>query len=814
MAARKLLFSSAKLGIRIRERLHLEDVYEDDHELRLELLTLKDVRRANDLLARNYARYNSDLVAMVEHGRQCSESLIDVARLLRARGEVISEEELSQETVDKYLFSRELREVLVTVGRTERDVHDAFSAFSRAVELNMIKPRRNFTKSYCYGEFRQKKLHYKDVKRTFKAHQKNVDEEPGAVERFELAEARAAYEDAESQLRRYAQQLEVENDESMRQTIANLVIQHHAALVRAINALEKILPLCLRHAVERGSSVLNSPMKPGSFSPTTTHSVLADAEGISTPLETTEATTTALFVARIWLLMYRLQSVQKKALHTENTAELEAHALRTSTDSESSQLLANLQGRVTGLEDSLRRERTRAYQLIAELQRKQKRLQRFMLLYWSMLASRVQHQRHRGAGAGSAAAISERSPLGQPLPMTNEPAAVQRVRRHLAALYLQAVAWHALYRRQQQSQASKADLSSLVESELLRDLVRCREQCNRTWSLLLRERERRHAFRLRMRCRLGLVPTCVRFDPLVPSTGRYLFAALHRRDADDVLKQRGRVAIALDRGSLMLLTEEAELEYDYVLHGASSQAQVALVVERLLKAAQPAPGQRLLFLAANREANMYTALGTMTAPGMLQRWILEYFQGGHYIPLVFEGREYHTPNSLCFALERYIERHASDPVCLQVTPATVPSSRDALFVPFAAVLYEATPQYSGAELQRFAPFAACIATVGESDKRATEVLRLATSVAEQVHKLATTDTGEVALDTSFSDWTIPERAHEAELRTPDALVRTKQAASETTPFPDVFPTDATSIIDDGEHDFNETSSLLRSYLFG
>ncbi|KAF6004613.1 hypothetical protein F1559_004737 [Cyanidiococcus yangmingshanensis] len=808
MAARKLLFSSAKLGIHIRERLHLEDVYEDDHELRLELLTLKDVRRANELLARHYSRYNNALVAMVENGRQCSESLIDVARLLRARGEIISEEELSQETVDKYLFSRELREVLVTVGRTERDVHDAFSAFSRAVELNMIKPRQNFTKSYSYGEFRQKKLHYKDVKRTFKAHQKNVDEEPGAVERFELAEARAAYEDAESQLRRYALQLEAENDESMRQTIANLVIQHHAALARALTSLEKILPLCRRHAVERGAPI-STPVLGGLVSPAAARSMLSEL-GPQSPHEAAESTAAALLVARVWLLMYQLLKARRQTTRLNSTTETDVPALRTSADSDSFQAVTGLQGRVTGLEDSLRRERNRVLQLTMELRRKQTLIQHLVVLYWLLLAKRMR----QGAGA-----FSDSTPGLRPGERTGtssgESSAAVRLRRQLAALCLQATAWHALYRYHRRESVPKTDLSPLVESDLMRDLVRCREQCNRSWCLLLRERERRHADRRQMRCRLRLVTTCIRMNPLAPGSSRYLYAALHRMESDERLTQRGHVAAALDTGSVLLLNDETELEFDYVFHGAASQADVSTTVERLLSASFPATGQRFLFLASSREANAYTALGTSTAPGILLRWIQDYFQAGNYAPLAFDGREYHRPNAIRAALERFVEAGSSKPVVLRVMPASASAPGASRRLHFEAILYEAGPREALARIQRFAPFAFCIATVDEFDTRTTEILRLTQYIAEQERIVGQYSAGWSDMEAHSVEGTriAPDHGVVFGPITPLEIARATSSTS-ATPATDVFAVDATSIPDDGEHDFNETSSLLRSYLFG
>jgi hypothetical protein len=808
MAARKLLFSSAKLGIRIRERLHLEDVYEDDHELRLELLTLKDVRRANELLARNYSRYHTALVATVEHGRQCSETLIDVARLLRTRGEVISEEELSQDTVDKYLFSRELREVLVTVGRTERDVHDAFSAFSRAVELNMIKPRRNFTKSYAYGEFRQKKLHYKDVKRTFKAHQKNVDEEPGAVERFELAEARAAYEDAESQLRRYALQLEAENDESMRQTIANLVIQHHAALARALTSLEKILPLCRRHAVERGAPV-STPVLGSMTSPVASRSMLSTF-GPPDMYDAAESTAAALLVARIWLLMYQLLKAQRQASRLHSTNELEVPALRTSADSDSFQTVTSLQGRVTGLEDSLRRERNRVLQLTMELRRKHAHMLHLVAHYWILLAKRMRPRAEVVSNVTPDPPSMKRAGF-----MDTEQSSVVRLRRQLAALCLQATAWHALYRSQRQRSASKADISTLVESGLMRDLIRCQEQCNRNWSLVLQERERRHVYRRQMRSRLGLVTTCVRMNPLAPGTGRYMYAAVHRMESDDRLKQRGHVAAALDSGSVLLLNEDTELEFDYVFHGAASQADVGNVVERLLAAPYPTTGQRFLFLASSRATNTYTALGTGAAPGILFRWIQDYFLTGHFIPLVFEGREYHSPNAMRLALERFVQAHPTQPVLLRVMPASLPTVGLSQGLHFEAVLYECRTGEVSDRMQHFAPCTFCIATVDEFDAHTAAVLRFTMRMAE-LERTSTQHLTSKMDVTTLSGAETPAAADPMTMRgerTPLDLASATRSAA-VTPSADVFTVDATSIADDGDHDFNETSSLLRSYLFG
>ncbi|KAK4536999.1 hypothetical protein CDCA_CDCA10G3024 [Cyanidium caldarium] len=759
MSARKIFFTGAKLGVRLRERLHIEDVYEDDSELRLELLSLKEVRRANETLAKWYRKHNAALSATVDSGRSCSEALIDVARLLRVRGDVINEEELSQEPGDKYLFSRELREVLVTVGRTERDVHDALSAFSRAVELNMIKPRESFVAEYDKGEFRKKKLHYKDVKRTFKAHQRSEVEELGAVERFELAEARAAHEDAESQLRRYAEQMEVENDEHMKQTIASFVIQHHAALARAAIALERILPLCRTYAVERGASVN-----------TTLVTVSAEASGgsASTDAGQRQQRRRALLVARVWWLAWRLASAQRRAQRMPPDSSMTIS--RAASDADRSQSLV-------ALDEALQRERLDTRRLSAELHKAQRVARLFIGLCWRAMARRAR-------------TVPDAYARAEPPP----PASAHASRQPW--LWFQNAALRLIVRQQRERLSQDSQISQLVQTDVMRDLLRCQEDLLQLRALFDAERRKRLAIWRQVRRQQHKPFAIVRLNPLRRGTGRYIGPLLHASDKHWQPGTPVPSVVPIDCGTVRLPQQEREIELDHVMHSAMPQRELYEALYQALRASTSPSPKRLLFIAAEPDANAYSALGTASAPGALRGLIHAYFQRGHYVPLAIGGAEYHSIGAAVGALERLLRDHPCRVVSLQ--PAFTPTGvavngeeqDDALVapsfepMPLEVHFVSGDPPFAELDRLRELPLACCVATVSD-DARGAAIVQLVQQLADL------TPPPPAALDTS--------------LETVDGL-------GDASPARFTFNADATTIVEDDTYAFNESSSLMRSYL--
>ncbi|GJD06803.1 hypothetical protein Gasu2_11950 [Galdieria sulphuraria] len=269
--AKEAFFTFAKLGLQLREEFGLEDVYENDEELRLQLVSVKGLKKSSELIKTRFTRYANASNAMVVAGRAATSSLGDIARLARPRNQGIfgpknsADDDLSTDTSlvavtnstnESGLCSKELRQLLFAVSRAERDVHEALSAFSRAIDVTIVKPRKDFLETYS-TEFRARKNAFKEAKRNFKAHaraqQRGQDSEVigvNGIERFELAEARSAYETAEVELARYAAKLEEENDRILLRNVAGFVIQHHATLMRCLVALEKVLPLCYQYASE------------------------------------------------------------------------------------------------------------------------------------------------------------------------------------------------------------------------------------------------------------------------------------------------------------------------------------------------------------------------------------------------------------------------------------------------------------------------------------------------------------------------------------------------------------------------------------
>ncbi|GJQ12124.1 hypothetical protein GpartN1_g3915.t1 [Galdieria partita] len=269
--AKEAFFTFAKLGLQLREEFGLEDVYENDEELRLQLVSVKGLKKSSELIKTRFTRYANASNAMVVAGRAATSSLGDIARLARPRNQGIfgpkssADDDNSMDTSlvavtnstnDSGLCSKELRQLLFSVSRAERDVHEALSAFSRAIDVTIVKPRKDFLETYS-TEFRARKNAFKEAKRNFKAHaraqQRGQDSEVigvNGIERFELAEARSAYENAEVELARYAAKLEEENDRILLRNVAGFVVQHHAALMRCLVALEKVLPLCYQYASE------------------------------------------------------------------------------------------------------------------------------------------------------------------------------------------------------------------------------------------------------------------------------------------------------------------------------------------------------------------------------------------------------------------------------------------------------------------------------------------------------------------------------------------------------------------------------------
>jgi len=223
---------------------------------------------------------------MVVAGRAATSSLGDIARLARPRSQGIfgprspvdsdnsidtSQVAVTNSTNDSGLCSKELRQLLSVVSRAERDVHEALSAFSRAIDVTIVKPRKDFLETYS-TEFRARKNAFKEAKRNFKAHARaqqrgHYAESVGVngIERFELAEARSAYETAEVELARYAAKLEEENDRILLRNVAGFVIQHHATLLRCLVALEKVLPLCHQYASENSRRPYHRPSQGSSL---------------------------------------------------------------------------------------------------------------------------------------------------------------------------------------------------------------------------------------------------------------------------------------------------------------------------------------------------------------------------------------------------------------------------------------------------------------------------------------------------------------------------------------------------------------------
>eukprot|EP00871_Galdieria_phlegrea_P003821 jgi/Galph1/443/GphlegSOOS_G5282.1 len=262
--AKEAFFTFAKLGLQLKEEFGIEDVYENDEELRLQLISVKGLKKSAELIKSRFTRYANASAAVVLAGRTATSALADISRLARPRhqglfattgshGEQSTDTSLvavTNSTNEGGLCSKELRQLLFAVSRAERDVHEALSAFTRAIDVTMVKPRKDFLEIYV-TEFRARKNSFKEAKRNYKAHaraqQRGQDSDfsgVNGIERFELAEARSAYENAEVELARYASKLEEENDRNFMHCVAKFAIQHHATFLRCLAALEKVLPLC------------------------------------------------------------------------------------------------------------------------------------------------------------------------------------------------------------------------------------------------------------------------------------------------------------------------------------------------------------------------------------------------------------------------------------------------------------------------------------------------------------------------------------------------------------------------------------------
>jgi hypothetical protein len=54
--AKEAFFTFAKLGLQLREEFGLEDVYENDEELRLQLVSVKGLKKSSELIKTRFTR--------------------------------------------------------------------------------------------------------------------------------------------------------------------------------------------------------------------------------------------------------------------------------------------------------------------------------------------------------------------------------------------------------------------------------------------------------------------------------------------------------------------------------------------------------------------------------------------------------------------------------------------------------------------------------------------------------------------------------------------------------------------------------------